>query len=544
MAESDFDMNAVVTEAMRHADVTSRINEQIKSLMPTSEDVDSTVQYILGGTDKNGDTALSLQTKELGELEAQQRKQAFYNQLGNGQGYAKIATDLSTQFYNTMESAKETAKSVAERKSVGLLDNPLAWAINRIILPDEEAELSGKLDQAKIASEQLQTLTKMSDDEARIENTFASKLTAASVDSKVQGLANDLNAKAAQTRLQANAQNVHTLNAIMQADGQQLQNMKYVMDVRISEAHLALSQKEFAIRSQQFAAWQEDRAENKDFAEQMTQLYNIGADAMGRPQLTSNKVQLAIKMGGQVAQEAQTLVELGAQNLNNGAFKLGATPAGVLDTVQKTRSKLPEDVESVYKYAMSVVKNTPGLDHKNPAAVNAAVNEAVKAKSAEYLSNVDYRDQTSPYILPPPKTLGTQAEINKTALYQKVLAPLVATESLTTSDPDKIVQLGLKAVENGTITPKEFMTGVTTYYDTGRAVNNIGRDLIRYGIPEQKDVRASLKSFESVGASPLNTLNPFSTYTTKVVSVSNPVEFNNWAVKQLSAMTGKKVEGY
>ena len=548
MADTDFDVSALVTESMRHASVVTNLQNQIRDLIPTSDSVDQLVAAVAGGTDRNGDTPLSLQTKELGALEAQQRKQAFYNQIGNGQGYAKVATDLSTQFYNAMESAKETAQSVAERKSVGLLDNPLAWAINRVILPDEEAALSGQLTVAKVSSDQLQTLTKMADDDARVENEFATKLTAAAVDSKVQGLVNNLKAQALQTRMTANAQNVHTLAAVMQADGEQLRNIKFVIEARNSAEHLELSKKEFQIRSEQFEAWKKENAEKQDFAEQMTQMYNIGADITGKPMLTSNKVQTMFKMGGTAAQEAQALVELGMQNLNQGNVKLGVTPATAVTALQGIKQQAPEAIQPLYSYGFATVKareNNPTnpLDTKNPAARDAAFNEAVKTKALEYQANVDYKDKNNPYILPSPKILGQNPEIASTVFYQKVIAPLVATDALTTSDPQKLVPLGLEAVKNGTIKPKDWIDGITTYYGTGAVINNVGREFHKYAVPEQTTYNTTLKTFESPKG--MNVLNPFSTYENKIVNMANPVDFANWAVRQLRAETmTKSVEGY
>lgn len=540
MADSDFDMPALMQEASAQAARITGINNQIQALMPTTEAVDNMVSAILSGTDRNGDTPYSLQTRELGALEAQQKKQEFYKQLGKGQGYAKVATDLSTQFYQAMEEAKVTAQSVADRKAVGLFDNPLAWAINQVILPDEEAALSGQLSLAKVSADQLSTLTKMSDDEARIENEFATKLTAASIDSKVKGLAANLQVEAMKSDMAAKAQNVHTLAAVMNAQGEQLRNIKYVIDAKHSAASLAFAEKNYQIRSEEFAAWKKENADKQEFADQMTQFHTIGADILGKPKLTTNKIQMLLKMGGTAAAEAQALIDLGFQNLNQGEAKLGVTPIQVVDVLQKTKGQIPDHFSKLVEYGFATVNNrakspTDPLDTKNPAAVSQVFNEAVKAKALEYQSNIDYRDQTNPYILPPPKILADNPDISSTRFYQKVLAPLVANGALDTSDPNKIVALGLEAVKNGTITYKDLSEGVTTYYDTGRIINAVGRNFYKHAIPVQPGYKTQLEIPSIFGESAFK---PRAS-----VDLADLVSFNSYLSKVRSS-PGGLVQGY
>ena len=79
MADTGFDIGSYVQAAGIQQKLVDSTTQALKTIAVQSADfTDQIVGLITGGTDERGETALSLETKKLGELEAQNRKSAFY----------------------------------------------------------------------------------------------------------------------------------------------------------------------------------------------------------------------------------------------------------------------------------------------------------------------------------------------------------------------------------------------------------------------------------------------------------------------------------
>jgi hypothetical protein len=294
-----------------------------------------------------------------------------------------------------------------------------------------------------------------------------------------------------------------------------------------------MAEQEYQMNREKFSEWKKENAEKAEFASQMTDWYNIGADISGKPKLTTDKIAMMLKFPGPQAKEAQTLMELGFQNLNSGFVKFGASPAAVVELTQNIKAKLPEHLTPIYSAAFEAMRSPEiqaTIDPKNPAAVSAKFNEIVKLKASQYQAGVDYKDNTNPYILPSPKIVGQNPEVGSTRLWQNVIAPAVAAGTLDTSDPNKVIALGLEAMKSGKIGLKELAYGIQTYYSVGKDINNVGRDFYRYAIPEQVDYKAKVELPSVFGQ------NVFMNKIT--VDLNDPVMVNNYLVQVIGSPAG------
>lgn len=217
--------------------------EEIKSLSGQSIIVaDALAQALANGTNAQGETALSLKTKELGELETQKNKSDFWAALGmDAEGNAKISNQLATSLQENIARSTEIAKSVRERESVGLLDNPLAYIWNQIVLPDERNALAASLQEGDVLKTSLASVNQALQQTAQSEALYTKTRTAASIDSKIAGIESDFQAKALKARYDALQMNAHNVETIMKAPMQVLDFQARIVGLRNQEEHMALA---------------------------------------------------------------------------------------------------------------------------------------------------------------------------------------------------------------------------------------------------------------------------------------------------------------
>ena len=184
---SDFSLAGIMQSA---SSVLSTLRDSTATLEALSREgttvSEAMAKAVAAGTDANGDTALSLETRKLGELEAQQKKSEFYAAIGmDAQGQAKISNQLATAFKENVQRSLETAQSIRERESVGLLDNPLAWIVNQLILPDERNALDANMQEGNVIKASMNQLNNALQQTAQSEAAYAKTISAVSVDSQV-----------------------------------------------------------------------------------------------------------------------------------------------------------------------------------------------------------------------------------------------------------------------------------------------------------------------------------------------------------------------
>lgn len=460
------------------------------------------VEAVTAGTDSRGDTALSLETRKLGELEAQNKNAEFYAALGMDlPGQAKLSTSLAAAFQANTRQALEQAQSIQDREAVTLLDNPLGHIWNQLILPDEKNALEATMKTGEVIKSSMNQLNKALDENARSETQYAKKLTTASVDSQVQGLKADIDAKAAQARMHAIQQNSHDLVTVLAADKQKLDTISQIVQMRNSDEHLALSREAAAQGRVKFDQWQSDQRDTEDYINEMYTLANDTAKRLGKPELTRKEVALALKGKAQpgMQQTIQAYAQAGYINKDSGALGIayGETPTAALDFSVATRTPLPAGVSDIYASANAKLQKAleaPGskLDKKNKPLMDAEYNKYVLQEVTQLQANIDSRDGTNPYRIPDLKVIAASEAVKNTSLFKNVLSVEVAAGGLSASDPDTIVAKGMVGVAQGKLTLGQLAQDITTFYKAGVQANNAEKQFSRYGMAEQSSYKTKV----------------------------------------------------
>lgn len=487
--------------ATEHTDLVSSTMEALSALTQQGVEAgNALVAAVSAGTDSRGDTPLSLETRKLGELEAQNKNAEFYASLGMDlQGQAKLSNALGAAFQQNTRQALEQAQSIQERESVGLLDNPLGYIWNQLILPEEKSALEATMKTGEVIKGSMNQLNKALEENAKSEATYATKITAASVDSQVRGLQANINAQAAQARMQAIQMNSHDLVTVLAADKQKLETISQVVQMRNSDEHLALAKEAAAQGRARFEQWQLDQKDTEDYITEMYNLANDTAKKLGKPELTRKEVALAMKGKAQpgLQQTIQAYAQAGYINRDSGALGIayGETPTAALDFSVATKTPIPTAIGDIYSYASGKIKElvTAGkIDGKNKAILDSEMNRLVDTRTKELISNIDSRDASNPYRIPDMKVLAASEAVKNTALFKNMLSTEVNAGGLTATDPDTLISKGMVAVSQGKLTLGQLAQDITTFYKAGIQANNTEKQFIRYGMPEQSTYKTKV----------------------------------------------------
>lgn len=501
--EQPINLGAFESKAREHQSLIDDTNSKLNGLMGDfSTNIESMLTAVLSGTDARGDTPLSIEAKGLAALEAQQRKSEFLVSLGEDKEAAsRLSNQAAQQFAAATREATQLAQTVSARKSVGFFDNPLEFIWNQLQLPDEENALNAKVNEATLAKGTIDTINKMESDTARNAEEFSQKLTLGSVQSQVEGMKNNLLAQSLQVKNQAIQQNVNMLERVVAADQKTLDNYMNVIQARNSAASLALAQQNAVEARARFAAWQQDQADTAAGQEQALALINNAAERFGRPKLAAAQFKsLRMINGGKLPPEIQTLLEYGYTNAVTGSTAYGTDPVTALKVTSTMGVQPPQWFSENYQSALRDVKQQQDLSggklFKTPQEYEMAVNQRMKQVVQEQSKTIDPRNTANPYLIDSPKVVGTNAAVQQSALWNKVLKTQIGESD--TRDMSIIISRGLAAVQAGTISFPELEAGINAYVTAGVGINNENNQYANFGFAPQSDYWTKVKSKRAI----------------------------------------------
>ena len=548
--DTGIDLAAVLGAVQNMATSAAQTVQKLTTLGGQEQNAyDDLVAAVSSQADSRGDTPLSKQTKLLGELEAQNKKTQYYDALGNGKGFGKVSSELSARYSNSLEQALQISDSIKERESVGFMDNPIAYLWNQLILPDERNALDATVNDAKLASDGLQKLNNLAQENAQTETAYTKTLSTAAVESQTKAVQAEIDGKAARVKIESAQSQAQNLAQIMSAKGQQLNALHTGFASRQSAAQLALSEAANARATEQFNEWKKQVVLTEQATADSIEYINRGAEIAGKPKVDNLKLATVLKTKGVAGlpAELQTLMEIGFNNTAEGTSgtQLGGTASSAITAAQTLKLPVPDQVVSVYNDAIKVLSTTPGVDPKNKVAYDAALNSQIRKTVDAYAKEIDPRNEANPLLIPPSSVLAENPAIQETAFYKKVLETEVTAGKLKTRDVGVILEKGIAAIRDGKLRPDELSEGLGVYLKVGVLANNAQGQFERFGIT------APITSYNAKISVPAQAVrkpgdftpmgNVFTGNTTIVRDLADKTQRDNLIISILSRSTGHHI---
>ena len=543
---NDFSLAGIMRSATSAFDKIQDSVSTLESLSTQGNTIaDAMANAISRSTDANGDTALSLQTRKLAELETQKQKADLQVAIGmDGEGNAKLSNKLAAKFQETALAELQQAQSIRERESVGLLDNPLAYIFNQIVLPDERNALGAIQAEKAAISSSMNQLNTFMQQSAKTENEYAKTMSAASVDSQVAGLQASFDARALKARMDAINLNAHNVQTVMQATQHQIDFQAKVAQIRNSEEHMQLARETANRERIKFNKWLEDEKDLDNAIADVTKYANATAKSLGRPEFSAKQVELAMKGKSGVpglVEQIKAYAQTGYINESSGAIgaRYGENFSNSMAFATEVKVHVPEAVNAIGAQAWAAVqaKIAAGTLPKNDKkAIETALNSEVDALAKKWNKEIDAKVQTNPFNAPALPVLLQQQEVANSTL-GKILSVQVKAGNLKEAAPDIIFEKGIEAFKQGQISLPELAANIRTMYQTASLYNNQQNQIERFGIPAQIGYNAKLNipgiKINANGA--YRTLNLFGPAPERVYDLTNLAKVNEVLIKKLAA---------
>lgn len=451
------------------------------------------------GSKQNDVTAQLLRGQEA----AQQASHQYAEMIG---GTLDSPKSLLPQLAQTF---RENTIRTNELDSKSFFDNPLMWLPNQIEADATEAA-------ATSAFNSMQKINAMVSSGAAAQKSIEQTLTKDSIASALDIQAMQSKFDSLKLRSENSDKFMEGLKAIESGSMRQIELAKAQVDAIHSEESLALQRQHISLtiaaahkddemRAEQLKALKlqnADRVSAQEGAALELKSINLGLTKAGvestLPEDKSGLVAIGdLKKGAagqRYIQGAMRIAAAAVAHPDYGPPIYGNTPSEALRTSHDVGAKsptMPEEV-NVIKFVQRTLEELTTADALGHSVISksdtpdeqaAKLDQAVASKLGVLSANAE--TPNSFYAAPKLGLFKSAGAVVKTPLYQKVLAPQIATGN-GDSSISSVLELGRAAVRSGDISPKDLADGITLMYNTAINYNNFTSNFAGRGLPQQK----------------------------------------------------------
>lgn len=449
-------------------------------------------------------TKVVADTQNQGRLSAQNALQNFAAEWGGDTDDVTGTQARLAARHNTASAQADAAlDTIRQKRNVSFFDDPLQWIENKATINTDIDNYNSNITIANKAESDMDSINQSIDLRANAQAKIATTITAASAQASSQIAvasaqeAADVLARggiAANTTGVAEIANMSYRQVQIATAGFDAQ-AKYI-DLKNSQAHLALAYDQFDLEKKRFALMQAKEV-NADGANQyIAEQINSGLKVMFPNNPAAWNVpagKLTAVLSGKVPMDPilTQAFKVGEQSKDYtipgaGTRLLGATPSEALKTLAFSPTVSPDMAGgiNILDQAKKLVDvklagqpiTTPAQQKEYDDAVNKAANTILQA-AANHTN-----DPTSVYYLPPAdKIAAAIPAIGSSPLYQTVLAPLVKS-GVDLSNPDVVTGFAMQAIKDGKISLNDAAMGISGMYQRAQEMNIASKQLVGLGL--------------------------------------------------------------
>lgn len=384
---------------------------------------------------------------------------------------------------------------VNEKRKVSFFDNPLDWVTNQFTINDDiEAHNAANANIGNIEGqiEESNKFLSTAQDNFKRQQTTVTAGSVAAQAARVKELAAVQSDLATRQAYASSSEAVLQLTELsakqLQFAAQAVNAQQTAEQIRLAQAHLALSQEEFDWKKLQ-------KTQGEAANEYLRQTINRGLKVLdpNQPELSDQNPKLLGIIQGKVPLDGllKQAFDLGETNRKvdpsgNTSRVLGATPLATISTLQYSPYLSPDQapVVRLMVETATAAKGSAAYKvieaNKDVKAAEAYINNAVQEVFKTAATKV--ADPTNPYFLPPVDIIIAQTKgLQELSTYQKVLAPAIAAR-IDLSTPDNVIQLIASAASKGDISANQAALDVATIWKQGQRINVESKQLKNMGI--------------------------------------------------------------
>ncbi len=475
-----------------------------------------------------------------GELAAQTAARNIADSLGanpDTQNF-KLAM-LGQTFWDNFNEANKQADIVAQKRSTGFLDNPLAWIGNQLTIDSDIAKHDAAAMKANTAINAMQQINATVTSAATAQKSISETVTRDSIAQAMRSA--EITSKLTQMEMEQRnlSYDLEGIKLLQAGNERMLDRAAKVNQIQvqqqqlaISQGHLALAQAEAADRAKMRSLELEKLNDEKAGWQEATRAYNVGAGTLGLPPVSEGELKQRIKFGGEAAKkDFEQNYQIGISRAATGQGIIAPTPGAAAITIAQKRAPLNPGMQDTKDFLMSTmqaaVTQAQSLDPTKPLkqeAVAQATTELAATRGIAMAKDVS-KDPFGKnlYKAPDYKTMLDVPSVGKSVFGQQIVAPQVAGGGSATN-PEVLIDAGLVAVASGKLSYKEFVDGFVNYFNEAKNWNNATKNFKAVAMPLQSTYKTSVYNGTSL---------PFGR--TNIVDLSDRSQVENFLLRRRAA---------
>lgn len=507
------DLESLIASANAYKSGASAATQQILALTSKQADLSNADATLLNAT--AADTSTVQAAAGAAALQTQATRVKAANIFGtNLNAQTEQITTLSQAADQAQREKDAALKSIQEKDSVSLFDDPIQYFTNQFTINQDIARHNAADALLQSASDRIQQINANTQTTIQTQNAISEPLTAASAEAATRIAASkallDAN-KAKQEGLSYNVQGITAaLNTSKEALGVQFQVQSArntEQQIQNSMANLRLSQEEFAFRKDAYLDARTDKEEAKRIGQSILDTVNQGRTNQGLAPLTdiNGKIllqQLKGKGLDSLSGELKLNYDAGLATQATGIPIIGSSPARAAQALTTLPVKLnptQEPIKQILSGASQEVvaqlkkEELTGAAKKDQVAIQETYNKLAQSHADTFAGNIKPGDATNPYQIGSINQLAANSPtIQGLSIYQKVFDPLVKS-GVQLTDPSQIFSVVSDAVQKGTISHNEALE-LTTIYQVGVKTNLAMRNFPAFGLVPRLSYNTSLET--------------------------------------------------
>ena len=417
---------------------------------------------------------------------------------------------LNTQRIDSYNKTNELAKTIADKQSTTIFDDPLGYISNQFTLPADIAQhnyYAGLHNSAASEYEGIvQAGTATAQENLAMQRTM-STAQAAGNQQLIQAKAAQEAAKITAQGAQLNTQGILQLQSLTDQD---LAHAASAVNIADAQARIKMQQAQFdAAQVQRKLSMQmlQERLDAKQAtdAEQLDSYnqYQAAAARLGGTPLPQSVVIARLKKGDPVVSQfvryGQDLLDNKAQG-GSGEGVIVATNPAQAGALYTSSHLIPTGTTApVMSYVASLTNKlaaSPDIQRdKDPNARLAAIGSKIVDDATEQQQAID--DSKTGNIYAAPSIAAVIAAVPKAGLasnsfIQNTLVPLSAAAPNQVTPAKTIFAAGVTAVQDDPAQLNNVADGITKFYQAANAANNTLRGYSENGLPLQQGYKAAI----------------------------------------------------
>jgi hypothetical protein len=411
--------------------------------------------------------------------------------------------------YNKAYAAREAANNViAQKESVGFLDNPVDWVTNQLTLEQDYAALNAATRSQQMAEDKIRDMHNFADAHMSTALNSVKALQVATQASVTQAQGSQMLSAAYDKKIEGYLSGINALEALGKASKQKLDAMLKVGELIYTEDNKAALNENRRLTAENTKAIMTQREEtmrqkkqDADAEAERLNLINTGAKQLGREPFQSMSQVNNLALDKRQKKFIDMMYSIGAgatYNAMSAASSVEAfiadTPAEAAELLVGIRGRLPENQSKINKVLVDTYRGVVGgglgaanLDRRSPEIVNGEVNKLVRIKLDAFKTDVASDITSNPFAPLPVQAIveNIGPELKESPVYQKVIAPVVATNPAAVLPPQEMMRLVSTAVASRSpevkISWNEATDWIAKYYQYNMQMVNSNNQITAIG---------------------------------------------------------------